>query len=129
MRWWLPTRERLLCRESEDHIHEGEYNCEYECNPESTDSESRNNLGYEEYHEHIDNEGDESECEDIERESEGIEYRYDSYIDYSEYDRDDEGGQISIDRYARDEIWGYSDCECWEEETYESIHGKVMLEG
>lgn len=95
---------RCFCRESEYHIHEGEYNCEYECHLESTHSESRDEFCYEEYHEDIDDEGDESEREDIERESEGIEYRHNSSIDYGEYNCDDEGCEIAIDSGTRDEI-------------------------
>lgn len=82
---------RCFCRESECHIHEGEYNCKYECHPESTDTESRDESCYQEYHEDIDDEGHKPKCEYIERESENIQYWNNGSINYCEYNSNDEG--------------------------------------
>ncbi len=66
--------------DSEHHADQGEYDSEYESNPESIHWKSWDEFRYEEYHEDIDDEWDESECEDIEREGQYLQEWSDSTI-------------------------------------------------
>lgn len=113
-------------RDSEDHIHEGEDDGKYECDPESTDFESRDNPRYEENHEDIDDERKEPKGDDIEWEGEKLEYRNDDSIDYSEHDSDDDSSQISIDMRSWDEIRCYGDSYTREEEIEKYGHREIV---
>ena len=112
--------------DSEYHTHECEDDCEYKSNPESIYRKSWDESRDEEYHEDIDDDGNETEREDIEREGKGFQEWTDSTIDYGEYYCHDDSGHISVYTNSWYQICCYRYRYAWDEYIEENIHKKKV---
>lgn len=100
----------------------GKYHREYERHPKSIDRKSRNELTYDEYHEDIDNEWDETESKDIERECKKFQKWTDGTIDDSKENCDYYSIQITVYAYSWSEIGGDCHRYTWNENVQKNIH-------